>query len=555
MMLTCLAPVRIEYWDLPKRKDIVTCEDSRMYVSSESFSDAKLTISTSVPDLAFSEMKFLSKKSQITHIESATRHAERKDGQHVDRAQNKAADYDTRFTERTGTPRSTEKRSLLLSEAFEPNLQHSPPPRNGRHPPGKYTFGQTKDRHPPNDAGDLHCERKRKRSSSPFSESKFAGSGEIYEYCLKELLSVYPMIQQESPTSTRSIRYWDLDELKSLLEERKRLWDSHHRVITVYDDDPSCERIVKRRRLLHCDPEEFNPRYSEFSTQMVQGTPARYHKNRGLRETAPIPESPPLPSPLLPLSTHRRADLNKQTNQEELHGSPESVAENVELGHFHSSFGRNPRDVTYPVISPNGHLYTPPQYHISTDVDAGVPIYESELSWIDTHYPAHLHGDPPEPEYDQDLLMQYIDAGFLGITPPDLEYIAQQSPLEDINGDMFEEFKEDMLKQGNTVTTILIPDEPRPSIEQPHRPTIEELYSESEEPGGFIGRGQYRARSQSPHFVRPPLPGEVLQIREVEDIRARDPQPGIPRPLSIDRGSHARVDDEIPGFWRENKLY
>ncbi|RJE17654.1 hypothetical protein PHISCL_10009 [Aspergillus sclerotialis] len=500
-----------------------------------------------LPDLAFSEMKFLSKKSQVTHNESATRQTERKIGRIVEKTQRKVVDYGARFMERTGTPRSTEKRSPLQSEVIEPGLQHSPPSPISCQSPNRCRVGHAKDGHFLHHAADPGSERKRKRASShipyTWSESQFDSPAEIYEHCLKKLLPVDPIIQQERSAASNSIsRYWDIEELKNLLEERKRLWDSHHRDSPVYDDDPSCERGIKRRRLLYFDRQEGSQYCNQSNTKMAHWTPVTSQETRNLK-TVPIPASP---SALR--STYRNFNLNEQAHQKQLHGSPAQVD---------TGFACSPRELwKEPDISHRSHCYPPPQQHDSVDADARIPIFESELRWIDTHCPGPLDRGPPVPEEDKDLFMQYVDPTYEDIINLDLEFIDQQNNAEGIFRDIFEEYEEMFKQERNTVTTVPIYDEPWPSIEQPHQSTKgKELHAELVEPSGFIVQGQYRFRSESPHFVHPPLPGGILQIQEMEEIRAKNPRPGIPRAPSTAHPSHALADNEMAGFWRENKLY
>lgn len=488
-----------------------------------------------MPDLAFSEMKFLS-KSKATHDKSVTRQTERKSSRNVDKAQKKPADYGARFTKLAGTPR-------LRSGVIESSIKHSPPSPISAQPPNRYTIGHADDDHLLHDAAGPDSERKRKRTSShnpyTWSESQSNGPIEIDEQCLKDLLSVKKMVEQEwsAASDSKSVQ-WDIEELKDLLEERKRIWDSPHRDITVCDDNPSCERGIKRRRLLDFDRQGDSRSCNQSNTKKVQAKSMTGEEPRNLK-TVPIPGSP---SALR--STYKKVDLNKQAHQKQLHGSPAQAD---------TGFACSPRELRKETgIAHPSHCYPPPQQHDSVDADARAPVFESELRWIDAHCPDPLDRGPPGPEEDNELFVPYVDPAYDDIISLNMEFIDQH---DDTVPDLFEEYEEEMLKQTrNAIATVPMHDKPWPSIEQPHQSRKGEKLHAEVEPCGFIGQRQYQFRGESPHFAHPPLRGDILQIQEMEEIRARNPHAGIPRGPSTAHASDA-LENEMDGFWREIKLY
>lgn len=568
-------------------------------------SEVSLTMSLA-PDLAFSEVKFLSNRPQVSHKEppiNASHSKRRQDKRKAHKEpERKIPDYETRFGERSPVPRP-EQSSQALPEIIVPRARHVERPSAVYPSNSQYDIESLPHDplpHPKQYSSENPKKRKRSSSSIPYtwSETKQSGPTDLYETCLGILMPAESNIQRNPSRPNSANTYWDSEGLKRLLNNRMELWPSENIIPTDDNGTSPNERASKRRRRDLQVGEEARVYSRQPSRRTMRETPVGCAERLGSREAAPVRQSVSASRSTYSQAYHDM--LRRWSAYSGKSGEHDQLNTGVE---YHSKAPRR-RSISHP-----SHFYNRRKHLSSIDSEAGSSVFESEMRWIEAYHPSQLNGRLPGLNEVGEEFIQSLDDTYNKIIPPDdLQNIPQQHLKEDIYG-----------LERESVTEIPIQREWWPPTAWPHRPTkgndrlprllkhgfVDEghqtiydsprfirtplpersplpvLQSTSIEPYGFIDEAQTRLIgelshyvrpplpeqeprlsgsyggidkrqpryiSESLHFVRPPLPGTLSQIHPGEDIRLRHPRPGILREL-------LSTDGKMAGFWREHKLY
>lgn len=402
-------------------------------------------------------------------------------------------------------------------------------------------------------------------------------------------------ILRDMPRLSSANTYWDIEGLKRLLNDRQKLWPSEN----ATDDDDALlnERALKRGRQVFRAGQDARICSRQSSRRTMIDTPVVYAERFGSREVDSIRQSVSAPR-----FTHNQAYhdiLRGSSAYSGKYGEHDQVGTGVE---YRSGTSRRPS-----TSHPN-YFYNHPKHLSSIDPEVRSSVLESEMRWVEAYRPVPLYGRPAGLDEDEAEYIQSLDdAHNEVIFFDDPRNISQQHLKENINGHGRESvfgnltrkrrsptawphrvsndkdrlprlLKHELVDEGqrtiqysphfvrtslpeHSSSSLLQPrsTEPHRFIDEgqtwligepPHnvRPPLLEQEPRLLGAYGYIGKRQPRAINDSPHFVRPPLPATLSPIHPGEEIRLRDPRPGIPRELPP-------TDGKMAGFWRVNKLY
>lgn len=530
-------------------------------------------------------MKFLSNQSQVSYKPAA------RDDRRKAHKKPQKPDYDTRFGEPALTPNPLEQDSRFLSEAVVSA------PRYG-HPPSACP---SKSDHPENPK-----KRKRSSPSTPYTwSSKQGDSTGRDEQCLRILMQVNPNAQKELPRPDLTKMYWDIEGLKGLLKERKMFWN-----LETEHDGLSNDRASNRRRCSVQVSHEASQYSNQSGRAPVRATPLTHQTKLDPKETDVLRESLSAPRSTFQNVAHNNQayhhmrhgspypgqyDEHQVDTGIEYHpGAPISQShfyprpQHVDLSH--RQIGR-PMESEMSWVETWIETFCLPELNrrrpgIDEDEERFIryldAVYDRIIRPDDSqHIPEHLMEDAyaqegktvatglqyvPEPPIpwphgpQPRLLKPYgfanrqprtiIDSPHF-VRPPIPE---QHSILLEPYG-FVDEWQPQLIRDSPHFVRPPLP-EPLSILPEPYGVTDERQSQMISESPHFVRppiperppEGQHRSIGESPHFVRPPLPVTLLRIDPGEEIRLRNPRPGIPHEPQPTSGAMA-------GFWRENKLY